>query len=150
MNRDDTYYLAMYRGGVQFGICDASKTFDETDLLELHIFDQNTEHRKIYSEQRGGFIEQEVFETALQGDDFFIDDDQLLFGEEVVSHTNDSLTVREYGEEFTFAAPFTENEFERGIYLKVRSYYSYDENDLLYLRSYRLCGIEVGKEEDYV
>lgn len=142
------YQLAVYRDRVTFGKYGASTEIDENDLLELHIFNDTTEQRKIYSEQRDGFIEQMLCESAEQKAkwEFFIDDYQLLFGEEAVSHTDDSLTVREHGKTFTFFAPFSTDDFDKGIFLKVRNYYSYDEKDLLYLCGYRLCGIQIGKE----
>lgn len=143
------YVFAVYRTHVEFGVWNGDypwQKHNEDELLELHIFDKDSEYRA----QRSAIAENGWIETVLQGDltEHLIDSRMLLYGEELAASDELSYTVMENGRAQTFYLPeITEEKFRKGIYLLVRNYYAYDENDLLYLAGYRILGIEMGGEK---
>ena len=146
----DGYVLAVYRSGVEFGTWHGElpwKNHKDEDLLELHIFDAQSEYRAVSSDiAENGWIE-----AVLCGDktEHLIDSRMQLYGEEFAgaSETGGSYAVKENGRKYTFYLPYKKSDFDNGIYLLVRNYYDYDENDLLYLSGYRLMGIEIDRRK---
>lgn len=146
----DGYVLAVYRSGVEFGVWHGEfpwKNHKDEDLLELHIFDAQSEYRAVSSDiAENGWIE-----AVLYGDktEHVIDSRMQLYGEEFAgaSETGDSYAVKENGRKHIFYLPYKKSDFDNGIYLLVRNYYDYDENDLLYLSGYRLMGIEIDRRK---
>lgn len=143
-NGSQKYVYAVYRKKIVFGLYDKA-VLPDADLLEIHIFDENSEYRA--AERMG-----KRTETADITDDTFkgckiIEDRMMLYGKSFVSQENGIMTVSENDREFLFFLPYTMTDFNKGIYLKVKNYYSFDENDLIYLKGYRMCGLEIGGEK---
>ncbi len=136
------WYIAIYRKQVSCGELKDGKITEENkddDLLELHIFGEGKEYRKMITADTA-YKEVILSDSRFEGcetDDQFM----MLFGEEFIKSDEYSYTVKEKGKEYTFYLPFKKENFDNGIFLKVRNYYDYDENDLLYLKGYRLIGI---------
>lgn len=141
------YVLAVYRSGVEFGEWNGEFPWsghENDELPELHIFNENSEYRAVYSYAEKAYIEK-ILDNDMSGN--FTENKMLLLGEEFISSGADYLTVKEKGRKVTFYLNKDKSDFDKGIYLNVRNYYEYDENDLIYLSGYRLTGISVGEEE---
>ena len=148
------YIMAIYKTGVEFGEWKKVKIpwgeiHKETDLLELHIFDKDSEFRAIRSvRNNGGFITSVITDEKMSKEyneinlyTEHIDCYMLLYGEEFVKSGDNEFIVRESGAEKKFYFSARKEEFEEGIYIKVRDYYDFDENTLMYLSGYRMIGV---------
>ena len=146
------YIYAAYRTHVDFGIYEG-EAIDETDLLELHIFNSTMEFRAVYSKFKNSFIISEIEQDMT---DKYIDDKMMLYGTEM-HEDNNTIAVTENGrthnfrmtgsiEKLRFGDPSQKvlEAFNNDDCLYVRNYYAYDSNDLLYLEGYRLLGITQG------
>lgn len=149
------WVYAVYRKTVELGLWDKQcerfpweekECFDGGELLELHIFDESAEYRAIRSmREKNGFIIAKINDECYVGDGaFYTDGDMLLYGEEFICSDDHTITVSENGREKRFFLRYSKTDFNEGIYLRVRDYFGYDENHLLYRTGYRLFDIGVG------
>lgn len=156
----DGYAMAIYKSGVEFGKWNGdgfpwADEYREEDLLELHIFDKYKELRAIRSVRKirknGDFIVSEITDYKKEYknksvETQVLENRMLLFGEEFVGSGDNYYIVRESGREKKIYIRKTREEFEKGIYLKVKDYYDFDENMLMYHSGYRMIGVDVGKD----
>lgn len=147
------YIYTVYRTCVDFGLYD-NKEISTDNLLEIHIFNSEKEYRAIFSTAKNCFIEN-VCDSDIT--DHYIDDKMMLYGTEMKRISENQVELKENGKTQVFHLPDsipkqvfgnpskTINEsFELDDCLYVRNYYSFDENNLLYLEGYRLMGITKG------
>ena len=81
----------------------------QREILEMHLFDEDTEYRKVHSQARRGYIEALINDRTTKSD---------------LNIMENCFLLQEYLPE------------EK---LGVVSYLQYDENDMLELINYRLC-----------
>lgn len=149
---DQAYIYAVYRTHIDFGIYTGE--INNTELLELHIFDCTKEFRAIYSTARKTYI---ISERIGDITTRFIDDKMMLYGTEMKRDDDKHVMVTENGRVQTFRLPERIKKlvfgdpsktllepFMNDDCLYVRNYYDYDKNNLLYLKGYRLLGITKG------
>lgn len=144
-NYENGFMFALYRTKIVFGMIEIASVYLEDDLLEMHIFNSDFEYRAMQTTD--GAKEVVISDNSFKNCEI-IDDRMMLYGKSFISQKNGVMTVSENDREFSFFLPYEMSDFNKGIYLKVKNYYSFDENDLLYLKGYRLCGIEFGGEEN--
>jgi hypothetical protein len=143
---------------------------EEKDLLELHIFDKEKEFRAVRSQSRGKFITPAIIEDAGFYKDGggeeqpadCIDEYMQLFGERcvLVEEGRDALenlpfpngqkpasepvpmeqgetVLEDKGAKKTFYLKLPKERLSIGV----RNYLDYDENQMVFLKQYRLTGI---------
>jgi len=154
------FALCYYTTGVEFGIYNKTEGFMwedkhlEENLLEMHIFDFEKEFRVIKSNIcENGYLVAPIIEDSseIKSDDSYIaydDEYMMLYGENWVNSDKNKITVCERGTKKTFYLPLTAEDFKKGIFLKVRNYIDFDENNM-FISNYRLCGIFIKNDKEY-
>lgn len=150
------YAYCVYSDGVEFGTFDGNAfSFGDIHtpelLLEIHIFNCEKEYRAVYSQTWGKFIETSLESKAesgcaesvldLGGQEHrydYIDEYLQLFGEEYLGCEDGITVLRDKGAEKKFYLALPQN---RKISIGVRNYLGYDENQMIFLKDYRLTGL---------
>lgn len=150
------YAYCIYSDGVEFGTFDGSAfSFGGIHmpelLLEIHIFNRGKEYRAVYSQTWGKFIETSL-ESKAESDSTesvldiggqehrydYIDEYLQLFGEEYLGCENGITVLRDKGAEKKFYLALPQN---KKVSIGVRSYLDYDDDQMIFLKDYRLTGL---------
>lgn len=148
----NSFVIATYVTGVEVGIFNGNEfSFGtkhyENDLLELHIFDETKEFRAIKSKNQfrtAVITESEKTKDKYIGYDTSISEDTYFFGERFIENEGNITTLIDKGQQKEFYFKFTKEQFDAGMTLKVINYIDFDENDMLFIKNYRLAGIYFG------
>ena len=145
------FAMCNYITGVEFGIYSGGAfswkdKHEESDLLELHIFDEKVEFRAIRSE--GQFVKLTISEKSEPENNSFFDEYMRFFGEEYVKVQDNITTLIDKGHKKDFYINISKDQFDDGITLGVRNYINYDENDMIRVVNYRLLGLFSGKSKN--
>lgn len=156
------FLLCYFRKSIKFGKYNYQTIINENldDALEIHIFNYDIEFRVIKN-YKNEFIycliddEKTICnnieeKTMCVYDDIYkkyIDEDMLIYGsEEYIKKESEKTYLSWKGNIKSFDISISKNDFEKGIFLKVRNYLDFDSDDMLKVKNYRLCGLYVGKE----
>lgn len=147
------YIYAVYRTHVDFGIYN-NESIPTDALLEIHIFNSEKEYRAIFSTAKNCFIEN-ICDSDIT--DHYIDDKMMFYGTEMKRISENQVELKENNKTQIFNLPnivpkqtfgnpseTVNKQFKTDDCLYVRNYYSFDENNLIYLEGYRLMGITEG------
>lgn len=150
-----SYIYAVYRKKITFGLY-KNQNIQTEELLELHIFNSEKEYRAVFSTAKNHFIES-ITENLTE---YYIDDKMMLYGTQLERIDDNKAAMKENGRtqifdlpniipKLTFGNPskFEEEPLKADDCLYVRNYYSFDKNNLLYLKGYRMMGITKGGAE---
>ncbi|MCR5608354.1 MAG: hypothetical protein K6G26_04760 [Lachnospiraceae bacterium] len=100
---------------------------DTSDILECHLFDENTESRAVYSEMSKGYI-------------CTVISDEKYLGQLKIDN-NDDIKPEEYKYEeemyLTNAAAKELADDAMNYKIKIITYIEYDENDMIQVKNYR-------------
>ena len=146
------YAMCYYLTGVEFGVYKGQNNgwgfswpesaHKQDEMLELHIFNQNTEYRAYTSE---GHTKETEINDASQ---LYLDEYMLFFGETFIKAFDGGVTLSDRGQEKDFYFPVSKAAFDKGLSLGVRNYLCFDENDMIHVSGYRLLGLFTGKGSD--
>lgn len=117
---------------------------EKNGLQQLHIFDKTQEYRALKS---GNLHLEKTFRDEMfpENEAYISIEDKLCFwGDEWISSGKNVTVLKEKGQEREFYFPVSEEDFKKGLYIKVVNYLKYDENNMLNLAAYRLAGVCAG------
>jgi len=139
------FAMAYYSTGVEFGTFKDNKfswgdKHKESDLSELHIFNEIMEYRAVLSNGKCT-IATIKDEPNLE----HIDEYMRFFGEEHLECNEGKTKLKDKGSVKEIYLKISESDFKEGISFGVRNYLDYDDNDMIKVVNYRLLGLFKGK-----
>ncbi len=175
---DPAFVIAYYSEGIEIGYRKETKisyfescSFPESDLMELHIFDDKTEFRAVkVSEENPQWkviiINDEIIleelrqsEPKIDGKDeiYDLESDHVLdeymsfYGETWIAGEEGNTILEDQKRRKKVYLTITPTQVKQGLTLGVRNYLTYDSEDRVVVYNYRLTGIFSGrqKEEGY-
>jgi len=147
------FIMASYISGVEFGRYENETyafkdKYPNSEVLEIHIFNKDKEFRVI-KVSNNDFIVKLIDGKNKNGiEDEYIEEGMMFFGQETfVKSENGVTTLKERGVKKDFYFSLTKEQHDKLLRLKVRNYIEYDEDDMIYIKNYRIVGLYSGEEE---